>query len=261
MRSAAANRAERLYAAFGRLVLIFIGVFAVLWGIITFRTFWRDTSLDLTADQILNGERFKSEILQNLLASADSAERTWPRPEALRSAAVIRLRLAEQTSQTEGSKSLGPLFEKFDVAGSVERSLSAAPADPFLWLALFRLQSMKGDLNKEDFAYLRMSYLVGPHEGWVAVKRNYIALGIFPELPQDLSEMAVTEFKNLVVSAYYDSAVKILAGPGWPIRDRLLHSLEDAPDKARRDFARSADRLGCEITVPGVERAEPRPWR
>jgi hypothetical protein len=41
----------------------------------------------------------------------------------------------------------------------------------------------------------------------------------------------------------------------------LLRRLEDAPDEARRGFARSADREGYDIAVPGVERADPRPWR
>jgi hypothetical protein len=154
---------------------------------------------------------------------------------------------------------LGPILDQ--LGASIRRSLSAAPADPLLWLALFRLKRMKGDRSKEDFAYLRMSYLVGPHEGWVAVNRNHIALAISPELPQDLAEMAVTEFRDPVASGYYDVAVKILAGPGWPLRDMLLRRLDDAPVEARRQFARSADQLGYEVAVSGVERPDPRPWR
>jgi hypothetical protein len=258
MRSAAAGL---LQAAMGGFVPISIGIFSLVWGIITFPVFWRDATLDLTADRILDGEQFNSEILQNLLTNTDLAEGTWARPETLRGAAIVRLRLAEQLSKADESKSAGPIFDQLGVAASVQRSLATAPADPFLWLVLFRLQRMKDERSKADCAYLRMSYLVGPHEGWVAVKRNYIALAMFPELPQDVAEMAMTEFKDLVTSAYYDAAVKILVGPGWPIRDMLLRRLEDAPDEARRGFARSADREGYDIAVPGVERADPRPWR
>lgn len=73
--------------------------------------------------------------------------------------------------------------------------------------------------------------------------------------------MAVTEFRDLVASGYYDAAVKILAGPGWPIRDMLLRRLDDAPDEARRRFARLADELGYDIAVPGIERPDSCPWR
>jgi hypothetical protein len=258
MRSAAAGL---LYAAMGRFVLISIGAFSLVWGIITFPVFWHDATLDLTADRILDGEQFNREILQNLLTNTGLTEGTWARPETLRGAAIVRLRLAEQTSKADDSA--GVIYDQLGVTASVQRSLATAPADPFLWLVLFRLKRMKDERSssKADWAYLRMSYLVGPHEGWVSVKRNYIALAMLPELPQDVAEMAMTEFKDLVTSAYYDAAIKILVGPGWPIRDMLLRRLEDAPDEARRGFARSADREGYDIAVPGVERADPRPWR
>jgi len=231
-------------------------MFSVWWGMSTLPVFWRDARLDHTAGSILDGEEFKPEILQTLLADADSADRAWPRPEALRSAAIIR---GEQASLAGNSKPLGPIIDQ--LGASIRRSLSAAPADPLLWLALFGLKRMKDERSKEDFAYLRMSYLVGPHEGWVARRRNYIALENFPDLPQDLADAAVTEFKDLVVSGYYNTAVKILVGPGGPIRDMLLRRLEDAPEEARRQFASSANALGYDVPVPGVERPEPRPWR
>lgn len=260
MPCAAAGRSGQWhYAALCRVALISIGVFSVWWGMSTFPVFWRDARLDNTADSILDGEPFKREILQTLLADADSAERAWARPEALRSAAIIRLSLAEQASLAENSKPLGPIIDQ--LGASVRRSLSAAPADPLLWLALFLSKTMKDDWSKEGFAYLRMSYLVGPHEGWVARRRNYIAFANFPDLPQDLADAAVTEFKDLVVSGYYDTAVEILVGPGWAIHDMLLRRLEDAPDEARRRLASTADALGYDIAVPGIERPDPRPWR
>lgn len=82
MRSAATGRSERLYVVSGRLVLISIGMFSACWCIITFPVFWRDARLDLMADRILDGEQFKHEILQIVLADADSAESTRARPEA-----------------------------------------------------------------------------------------------------------------------------------------------------------------------------------
>jgi hypothetical protein len=263
MPGAATGRSGQwLYAALGRVVLIFIGVLSVWWGIVTFPVFWRYARLDNTADSIIDGEEFTREILQRLLAEADTTESAWARPEALRSAAIIRLHLADEADEAstpENSDPLGPIIDQ--LGASVRRSLSAAPADPFLWLALFWSKTMKGDPSAKDFAYLRMSYLVGPHEGWVARQRNYTALAHFSELPQDVAELAVMEFKDLVASAYYDTAVEILVGPGWPIRDVLLHRLEDTSEEARRRFASSANELGYEIAVPGVERPDPRPWR
>jgi hypothetical protein len=120
---------------------------------------------------------------------------------------------------------------------------------------------MKGESAPLDCDYLRMSYQAGPHEGWVAVLRNYIALRYISDLPPDLAEAAVAEFKDLVASAYYQQAIEILAGPGSAIRDRLLRALGDAPLDARVQFAHSADQFGYDFDVPGVSQPEGRPWR
>lgn len=106
-----------------------------------------------------------------------------------------------------------------------------------------------------------MSYIVGPNEGWVAVLRNYVAISYFSELPKDMEDAAVTEFKDLVASAYYEQALETLAGPGWPVQDLLLRRLEDIPEEARRRFTRAANELGYDFAAPGIVRPEPRPWR
>ena len=243
---------QRLLAALSRAVLMATGMFSVWWGISTFPIFWHDARLEHTAYAITNGGQFKREVLQNLLADAD-LDKSWVRPEALRSAAIVRFGLVDQAIIAEKQKPPGPVVDQLEA--SIRRSLSAAPADSFLWLALFLSTRMKEGGSTEDFGFLRMSYRVGPHEGWVAGRRNYIAFDHFPELPQDLADAAVTEFRDLVGSGYFVTAAKILVGPGWPIHEMLLHRLEDAPVEARRQLALVAKARGYDIAVPGVERA------
>jgi hypothetical protein len=235
-----------------------IGTFSIWWGITTFPVFWLDSHLDHMAESILNEEQFKKENLQSELASAASHENAWPRPESLRSATILQLSLTEPPS-TSNEKPAVPDLDQLQA--SARRSLSVTPADPLLWLVLFWANKMKDDRSQNNFANLRMSYRLGPREGWVASRRNYIALANFADLPDDLKEAALTEFKDLVVSGYDETATLILAGPGWAIRDKLLFSLKDAPDDAKRRFASSVDELSDDIVVPGVERPEPRPWR
>jgi hypothetical protein len=250
---------QRLLAALSRVVLMATGMFSVWWGVSTFPIFWHDARLEHTAHSLINGELFKPEVLQNVLADAE-LEKTWTRPEALNSAAIVRFGLAEQTTRAAESDTAPSLLVD-QLEASVRRSLSASPADSFLWLALFLSSRMKADRGKDNFATLRMSYRVGPHEGWVAGRRNAIAFAHFPELPQDLADAAVSEFRDLVVSGYFNTAAKILVGPGWPIHEMLLRRLEDAPIEARRQLSFVANARGYDIAVPGVERPEPRPWR
>ena len=64
----------------------------------------------------------------------------------------------------------------------------------------------------QDLTLLRMSYWSGPNEAWIAVRRNSLALGVFPSLPGDLAEQALSEFVGLVRSGLYSACGKY---PGW----------------------------------------------
>jgi hypothetical protein len=192
---------------FSRLVLISIGAFSIWWGLITFPVFWREARLDSVADRILEGEEFKPETLETVLSDADAAGQGPERAEFLRSAAVVQFKLVELAMEDDNAGPSGPLLDRLDAAA--RRSLAVAPADSYLWLALFFAKVMKGESAPLDFDYLRMSYQAGPHEGWVAVLRNYIALRYISDLPPDLAEAAVAEFKDLVASAYYQQAIEV----------------------------------------------------
>ena len=54
----------------------------------------------------------------------------------------------------------------------IRKSLSWAPADLFLWFALFWLENMQFGFRDESIRYLEQSYELGPSEGWIALKRN-----------------------------------------------------------------------------------------
>ena len=82
------------------LIRIFVAAFgctAVIWGLVTLPIFWRQSTLERTAKRIINGEPFKFEALAGELPIIETIEKTaFCRPVALRSAAIIRLRIAEQ---------------------------------------------------------------------------------------------------------------------------------------------------------------------
>ena len=109
--------------------------------------------------------------------------------------------------------------------------------------------------------FLRMSYLMAPHEGWIAQRRNPVVVSLLPSLPSDLAAQAVAEFRSLVETPpYIDAAAAILTGPGWPYHDLLIRSLNNVPDDARQEFDNDVFNLGFDITIPGVEARGSRPW-
>ena len=145
------------------LIRIFIAAFgcmAVIWGLMTLPIFWRQSTLERTAQRIINGEPFKVEALAGEFPIIETIEKTaFCRPAALRSAAIIQLRIAEQ-GLSEGAK------EKSDAqmnaaTNSIRESLSCSPADPFLWLALYWLDGTQHGYQAGGFEILEIIISAG----------------------------------------------------------------------------------------------------
>ena len=143
----------------------------------------------------------------------------------------------------------------------VSASLAQSPSSSFMWLIDFWLKHLRRESVDSDLNLLRMSYWSGPNEGWIAIRRNPLALGVFKSLPNEIAEQALSEFVGLVRSGLYADASNILAGPGWAIHEQLLSRLAQLEEADRREFARviaSKDLDG--VTVPGVEERPSRPF-
>lgn len=250
----------RRNAVLTRIFVAAFGCTAVIWGLMTLPIFWRQSTLERTARSIINGEPFTVEALAGELPITETIEKTgFCRPAALRSAAVIRLRIAEH-ALSEGAK------EKSDgqmnaATGSVRQSLSCSPADPFLWLALYWLDGAQHGLGPQDLKYLRFSYQLGPNEGWIALKRNRAAFASFQQLPPDLAEQALIEFVALLESNFYEQAADIFIGPALPERELILRRLASIAESDRQLFLAALARRGYDENIPGIAPGDSRPWR
>jgi hypothetical protein len=191
------------------------------------------------ADDILAGESFKPDTLLPLIPTIQRVERDANcHPMALRSTAVVRLYLSERDSlsTTPGN--------------AIRRALACTPTDSFLWLALFSAEMAQNGLRGDYFQYLRMSYQLGPHEGWIALKRNRVVVPILHQLPNDLAEAAVNEFAELVDNQLYPDAADILLGAGLEARDKLVLSLVRVRDRNLEQFAVILRARGYDLPLP-----------
>jgi hypothetical protein len=242
-----------------RLLVALLGIFAIVWGIMVFPTSWRQSTLQRIAAAILNREVFAQNALVPFIPALDEIERAgYCQPKALQSAAIIRLRLAESAIATGDRTVLDDRLSALE--HSIRRSLSCEPSDSFLWMILAWLDGVRQGPRNEQLAYLRQSYLLGPHEGWVAVRRNRLALSMFGRLPTDIAQAAVREFAEMVESWIYWDAIAIFTGPGWPVHQQLLASLGEVGVRQREAFYSALYDEGYNVIVPGVRPREPRPW-
>jgi len=257
-----------------RIFVAAVGCTAVMWGLVTFPIFWRQSTLERTAQWIIKGASYKLEALAGVIPAIEAIEKTtFCAPTALRSAAIIRLRMAELAQS-------GNAEEKSDTqinaaANSVRDSLSCSPADSFLWLALYWLDTAQHGYRPEDLKYLRLSYQLGPNEGWIASKRNGVTFAMLQQLPSDartelpapsnpywcdqrlcilsnFSETAINEFVGLVSSGLYAEAVEVFTGSAWPERELILPHLAGISEPDRRRFADLLHGRGYDVNVPGI---------
>jgi hypothetical protein len=241
--------------------LVVTGCLAVMWCAVTLPSFCRSHPVEFTSSRILGGAAYTSESLAELLTTIDALESAGNScaPRALQSAAIILLRVMEEGFSPDQLSLLDRRVEAVNAA--IRRSLACAPADPFLWIVLYSVESARNGFRPEYLNYVRESYHLGPHEGWIAVRRNRVVLAIFQMLPHDIADMALGEFAELIQNRLYDEAVANLLGPGWAIRDQLLARLDMVDERERTAFAARLYGSGVNLAVPGVTPPTQRPWR
>src|SRR4051794_35762495 len=146
---------------------IAVGLIGPAWGTSNLSTLRREALSSSIAPRLLAGDPFKSKILLNQVSLVEQAQQAAGcRPLEVRSAAIIRLRIAELSN--DPGLAAGPVRTKVAVE-AIRNSLACSPADPFLWLVLYALEP------SAQLGYLSASYRLGPNEGWIAVMRNPVA--------------------------------------------------------------------------------------
>jgi hypothetical protein len=233
-----------------RIGLIALGAAAIAWGVAVLPVFWRDAPLEAVGRRVAFGNAFNVAALASQLPAIEAAETSpYCRPAGLRSAAVIRLRLAELALGTDDR---GLIDGGIAAARrSIRDALSCSPADPFLWMSLYWVDSVR-EGARPDLRHLRMSYRLGPNEGWIAVTRNRIAFALFSQLPPDMADDVLHEFVGLLETGEYDTTVQIFTGPAWPVRDVILPRLAKVSLQHRIAFAKAVYAAGYDVAVPGV---------
>jgi hypothetical protein len=240
-----------------RVLALCFGLTGILWGAFFLPIFWTQATIAPAAARILAGDSFKTDALDALDAAAKPLDASaFCVPAGLRESAVIKIRQAE-LAITNGQRDF--IEQRLEAArAGVQRSLTCAPADSFLWLARFWLENNVSGLRSENFSFLRMAYRLGPNEGWIMLKRNRYTVVLYPQLPPDLRESAAHEFVRLLDSDLITDAAQIFLGPGAAIQDVLLSRINGVSIARREFFTKLLRGQGYEGAIPGVEERRPR---
>jgi hypothetical protein len=235
----------------GRLLFAIVGLMAMAWACAAFPVFASENTILDVAGALIAGEVFKPEVLAAIDTRTNPESGSGFRAALLNRVVVIRQRRAEEAIRGRDAAVIDQRLES--LSHTVDQTLSSAPDDAFVWFVKFWLASRRDGLRADNLAYLRMSYELGPYEGWISLKRNCDALAAFPALPEDLADKATAEFVGLVKWRLDSDAAAIAAGPGRPLRKALFSRLEPLSNDQRRAFADAIYGLELDdVPVPGV---------
>lgn len=239
---------------------VVFGGLACSWGALVLPEAWNSAPIERMGAQIIDGAPYNTETLRRVVPRVEDIERSSSsRPSALHAAMLVRLRLLEDAIASGERRAIN--VRAADTRHSIDRLLQAAPTDAFAWLILFWVENLAKGFDPAHLKFLELSYRLGANEGWIAIHRSRLALGMLDILPPDLAAHAVAEFVSLVDSGFYKDAAAILMGPGWEVRDKILPKLDGASAINRQLLDRYMMRQGVAVNVPGVSRQPDRPWR
>jgi len=241
-----------------RSMFALLGSAGVLWGAFTLPTFHSLVPKREVTARIMVDDRFKPGALARVQARLDAE--TTPRvqhPDAARANALVTLRASDEMMAHEGSADADRAGE---AETKVRASLTQNPADSFLWLLLYSTAMARGGFDEANIRFLKLSYGTGPLEGWIALRRNRLALAAFPMLSGPIQQSTISEFAALVESDFIEDAAISLTGVGWTQRETLLARLVQTDMISREALAKRLARDGVTVSVPGVEIDE-RWWR
>ncbi|MBW7961824.1 hypothetical protein [Bradyrhizobium sp. BR 10261] len=239
--------------------MLLLGMVGVIWSLAALPSFWRVMPARELSTRILLDDRFKPGGLSRVLAPMEQQPAPFFVPHELaRAEALIRLRLAEEAIERASSEDADR--EVVLTLKSVRSSLSLDPTDSFLWLMLYSVETTRNGFDRNNVSYLDRSYALAPREAWIALRRNKLALAIFPELSEPVQAKVTSEFAGMVDGDFIDDAALNLKTGGWLHRDRLLASLEQVNVIQRKALAKRLVGDGLKVRVPGVETDE-RLWR
>ncbi|MFC7698618.1 hypothetical protein ACFQX9_18230 [Bradyrhizobium sp. GCM10028915] len=248
-----------LTAASSRIWLLPLGVAGVLWSLNVLPSFLATAPLRDWSAQIIADETFKVGTFTELArGGALSAELWMLEPARAQAEALIHLRAAEEAIRRKNSEEADRAVEA--ALTKVRSALAVTPTDSLLWLLIYSVETSRGGVDPQYVRYLDQSYRCGPYEGWLMLRRNGLALAIFPTLTNITQEAVISEFAEMVDADFLADAAKNLTTVGWAYRARLLPKLEQITLASRQSFARALSGQGYKVPIPGIVQHD-RPWR
>ena len=126
------------------------------------------------------------------------------------------------------------------IQSEIVRALKKAPANSNLWYLASEVTARMSGPNKKALAFLKMSYVTGPMEGWVMIRRLGLSFRVWGALPPTMKEDVRRQVRAIWGEKrkhYYRALAKLFVRTTPRGRDVILANLTDYGKKNRRQIA------------------------
>jgi hypothetical protein len=229
------------------------------WAVLAAPLAMGGTGVSRLTSRVASGDQYEVTVLRRVADVAGRPTGLFCNDRFLRDALLIRSRLAELSLAAGEITEIDQRYD--DVRSAATALLACSPGHALGWLAFFWTDLQTGRAGTaETREMLRRSYRLGPHEFWIQVRRNPLALSTYDTLPDDLKAAALDEFVDILKAGGFAQAASILLGPGSHLMPTLRERISPLPEYTRRMLALQFRAMREDFAVPGIEPRDPR-WR
>jgi hypothetical protein len=115
--------------------------------------------------------------------------------------------------------------------------LSCTPRQSFVWLLLFQLEVLRGNLSEHSFDLLGMSYETSPNEAWISIRRILVAMPLVLVASEPTRHKIIDEFQLLIRYGFVEVAARAYLSAPEPARSLLETRIEQLDGSKRKAFS------------------------
>ena len=214
----------------------------LLWGIVTLPRSEDADQFRRLNTELLRSENFSLRDLANKLSASNLAAESGCDSDQQTALLTIEMRLADTALHSGDSAAFDR--HSLSVAQRAKRALSCTPRQSFIWLIAFSQAVLSGKLDDDTLKMLSLSYQTSPNEGWISVRRNFVATPLIPILPPDLRDSAEQEFEQLVADGFEAEAAKSFVRAQPAVQTSLQARLQHLAPARQEAFQTAVHQLG-----------------
>ena len=224
-----------------RTLALVVGFIGLAWGVLAFPQSrsadqFRDIESSLLRSEIINrtalAQMLEGQSLGNLSACDIHSQRAL---------LLMGMPLAEAALRSGDSQEFDERVRSLEARA--RQILGCAPRESFVWLLLFNLEVLHGQLNEQSFNLLAMSYETSPNEAWISIRRIIVAVPLVLLTSGSLRKAILFEFQELIRNGFVDYAARSFSLSSETVRSALQAQIDQFSPPQQKAFSEALQKL------------------